>query len=85
VSQTKSFEIPKELAIEAYRRVKANKGCAGVDDQSIHDFDQDLKNNLYKLWNRLSSGSYYPSPVKRVYIAKADGKQRPLGIPTVSK
>jgi RNA-directed DNA polymerase len=84
MSQTKPFEIPKGLVVEAYRRVKANKGCAGVDDQSIYDFDQDLKSNLYKLWNRLSSGSYHPPPVKRVYIAKADGKQRPLGIPTIS-
>ncbi len=84
MSQTKSFAIPKRLIVEAYRRVKANKGSAGVDEQSLTDFEQDLSNNLYKLWNRLSSGSYHPPPVKRVYIAKADGKQRPLGIPTVS-
>lgn len=83
MTQTKPFGIPKRLVLEAYRRVKANRGSAGIDQQSIEEFDQDLKNNLYTLWNRLSSGSYHPPPVKRVYIAKADGKQRPLGIPTV--
>ena len=82
--QTKPFAIPKHLLVDAYLRVKANKGRAGIDDQSIKDFESDLENNLYKLWNRLSSGSYHPPPVKRVYIAKADGKLRPLGIPTVS-
>jgi group II intron reverse transcriptase/maturase len=80
----KPFEIPKQLVVDAYRRIKANKGSPGIDDQSIQDFESDLKNNLYKLWNRLSSGSYHPPAVKRVYIAKTDGKQRPLGIPTVS-
>lgn len=84
MKQTKPFEISKRQVYEAYRRVKANKGSAGVDEQSIYDFEQNLKNNLYKLWNRLSSGSYHPAAVKRVYIAKADGKQRPLGIPTVN-
>lgn len=84
MNQTKPFNIPKRLVYEAYKRVKANKGSAGVDEQSIEDFDRDLKSNLYKLWNRLSSGSYHPPAVKRVYIAKADGKERPLGIPTVS-
>ncbi len=84
MNQTKPFTISKRLVYEAYKRVKANKGSAGIDEQSIYDFDQDLKNNLYKLWNRLSSGSYQPPAVKRVYIAKADGKERPLGIPTVS-
>jgi group II intron reverse transcriptase/maturase len=64
--------------------VKANRGAAGVDEQSIEEFDQDLKNNLYKLWNRLSSGSYMPPPVKRVEIDKRGGGKRPLGIPTVS-
>jgi len=82
--QTKPFNIPPCLVCEAYTRVKANKGCAGIDGQSIEEFEQDLDNNLYKLWNRLTSGSYHPPPVKRVYIAKADGKERPLGIPTVS-
>jgi len=70
--------------VEAYKRVKANKGGAGVDNQSLKDFDADLKNNLYKLWNRLSSGSYFPQNVKRVEIPKSDGGVRPLGIPTVT-
>jgi RNA-directed DNA polymerase len=64
--------------------VKANQGAAGVDRQSIADFEADLSNNFYKLWNRLSSGSYFPPPVRRVNIPKADGGTRPLGIPTVA-
>ena len=64
--------------------MKANRGAAGVDDQSIEAFDQDVKNNLFKLWNRLSSGSYFPPQVKRVTIKKRNGGSRPLGIPTVS-
>ncbi len=68
---------------EAYERVKANKGSAGVDGQSIQEFEKDTKGNLYKLWNRMSSGSYFPPPVKRVEISKRDGGVRPLGIPTV--
>ena len=64
--------------------MKANRGAAGVDGQSIAGFEADLSNNLYKLWNRLSSGSYFPSPVRRVDIPKADGGTRPLGIPTVT-
>jgi RNA-directed DNA polymerase len=69
---------------EAYKRVKANRGAAGIDNQSIADFEQDWKNNLYKLWNRMSSGSYFPPPVRRVEIPKDDSQTRPLGIPTVS-
>ncbi len=84
MAQTKSYNIPKRLIYEAYKRVKSNKGSAGVDNQSLKDFDQDLKHNLYKLWNRLSSGSYFPQAVKRVEIPKADGGIRPLGIPTVA-
>lgn len=84
MSQTKPFNIPKRWVFEAYKRVKANKGSAGVDGQSLQDFEQALKNNLYKLWNRLSSGSYFPPAVKRVEIPKADGSIRPLGIPTVA-
>ena len=84
MSQTKSYNIPKELIYEAYLRVKTNKGCAGIDGQSLSDFEQNLKNNLYKLWNRMSSGSYFPQAVKRVDIPKADGKIRPLGILTVA-
>jgi RNA-directed DNA polymerase len=69
---------------EAYQRVKANGGAAGVDRQSISDFEVNLKDNLYKLWNRMASGSYFPPPVRRVDIPKSGGGTRPLGIPTVS-
>jgi len=69
---------------EAYKRVKSNKGSAGIDDQSIEEFERDLKNNLYKLWNRMSSGSYFPSPALLVEIPKKDRGKRPLGIPTVA-
>ena len=82
--KAKPFCIPKRLVWEAYKRVKANRGAAGVDEQSIAEFEEDLENNLYKLWNRMSSGSYFPPPVKRVEIKKRDGGTRPLGIPTVS-
>ena len=74
----KSFEISKWVVWEAYRRVKANKGAAGVDEQSIAEFEQDLYGNLYKLWNRLSSGSYFPPPVRAVEIPKRDGSSRTL-------
>ena len=84
MSQTKPFNIPKALVYEAYKRVKANRGSAGVDGESLAAFDTNLSKNLYKLWNRLSSGSYMPPPVKRVDIEKANGGIRPLGIPTVS-
>jgi RNA-directed DNA polymerase len=70
--------------LEAYKRVKANKGAAGVDEQSIQDFEKRLKDNLYKIWNRMSSGSYFPPPVRTVKIPKANGGERKLGIPTVS-
>lgn len=81
---TKSFDILKQLVWDAYKRVAKNKGAAGVDSQSLEDFNADLENNLYKLWNKMASGSYFPPPVKRVDIPKSDGKTRPLGIPTVS-
>jgi RNA-directed DNA polymerase len=81
---TKSFDISKQLVWDAYKRVAKNKGAAGVDNQSLEDFNADLENNLYKLWNKMASGSYFPPPVKRVDIPKSDGKTRPLGIPTVS-
>ena len=84
VDKAKPFDIPKREVWEAFKRVKANQGAAGVDGQSIADFEADLSNNLYKLWNRLSSGSYVPPPVRRVDIPKADGGTRPLGIPTVA-
>ncbi len=81
---TKPFDISKTEVFEAYKRVKANKGGEGCDGQSLKDFDVHLKDNLYKIWNRLSSGSYMPPPVLRVEIAKSDGGTRPLGIPVVS-
>lgn len=84
MSSAKSFEIPKRMVWEAFKRVRAKGGAAGVDRQSIEAFEEDLSNNLYKLWNRLSSGSYLPPPVRRVEIPKSDGGQRPLGIPTVA-
>ena len=84
MGKAKPFDIPKREVWEAFKCVKANQGAAGVDRQSIADFEADLSNNLYKLWNRLSSGSYFPPPVRRVDIPKADGGTRPLGIPTVA-
>jgi group II intron reverse transcriptase/maturase len=81
--QVKPFNISKALIWRAWKRVKANQGAAGVDAQTIRDYEARLASNLYKLWNRMSSGSYFPSPVRRVWIPKADGKKRPLGIPTV--
>ena len=80
----KPFEIPKRLVWEAYRDVKAKGGAAGVDRESIEDFETDLKDNLYRLWNRMSSGSYFPPPVKGVAIPKKTGGVRLLGVPTVS-
>src|SRR4051794_22829280 len=82
--QSKPFEISKRVVFEAYRRVRANKGAAGVDDQSMAEFEVDLKSNLYKLWNRMSSGSYFPPPVRAVAIPKKNGGQRLLGVPTVA-
>lgn len=84
-SSGKSFDIPKMLIWEAYQKVKANKGAAGVDGQSLADFAQDEKKNLYKIWNRMSAGSYLPPPVKAVEIPKAGGNGvRTLGVPTVA-
>jgi Reverse transcriptase (RNA-dependent DNA polymerase) len=81
----KPFSIPKQLVWEAYKQVKANKGAAGVDGQSIEDFEKDLRNNLYKIWNRMSSGTYFPPPVRAVEIPKPHGGgTRMLGIPTVA-
>lgn len=80
----KSFVIDKQEIVAAYRTVLANRGAAGVDGQTLKAFGQDLKGNLYKLWNRLSSGSYFPPLVRRVEIPKAGGGKRPLGIPTVA-
>ena len=84
MSKAKPFCISKRVVFEAYQRVKANQGAAGVDGESIADFGKDLKNNLYKIWNRMSSGSYFPPAVRSVEIAKKGGGQRKLGVPTVS-
>ena len=84
MDEAKPFKIPKRDVWEAFKRVKANQGAAGVDGQSIADFEANLKGNLYKLWNRMSSGSYFPQPVRRVDIPKADSGTRPLGIPTIA-
>ena len=70
MTETKPFTISKNLVIQAFKLIKANAGAAGVDEQSIADFEINLKDNLYKLWNRLSSGSYFPPPVKAVSIPK---------------
>lgn len=84
-SSSKSFAIPKRLVWEAYQRVAANKGAAGVDGESIEEFEADLEDNLYKIWNRMSSGSYFPPPVMAVEIPKLHGTgTRTLGVPTVA-
>ncbi len=80
----KPFKIDKRLVYEAYKAVKSNGGAAGVDGQTIEQFEADLKGNLYKIWNRMSSGSYFPPPVRAVPIPKKTGGQRILGVPTVS-
>jgi RNA-directed DNA polymerase len=80
----KPFDISKWVVKEAYEKVKANQGAAGVDEESIAEFERDLKGNLYKLWNRLSSGSYFPPPVRAVEIPKKAGGTRTLGVPTVA-
>ncbi len=85
MAEAKPYAIPKQIVWDAYKKVKANRGAAGVDGQSLAEFEKDLKGNLYKLWNRMSSGSYLPPPVRLVEIPKGNtGKTRPLGIPTVS-
>ena len=84
MDKAKPFNISKHLVWDAYRKVKANRGAAGVDGQTIDQFEENLKDNLYKLWNRMSSGSYFPPPVRRVEILKGNGGKRPLGIPTVA-
>ena len=76
---TKSHDIPKKLVWEAFQRVKANGGSAGIDAETIVQFESRLKDNLYKLWNRLCSGSYFPPPVKAVPIPKKTGGERILG------
>jgi RNA-directed DNA polymerase len=84
-SSDKPFDISKWEVWEAWEKVKANKGAPGVDGCSIEDFEKDLKNNLYRIWNRMSSGSYFPPPVRAVNIPKPHGGgTRVLGIPTVA-
>jgi RNA-directed DNA polymerase len=84
VPEAKPYDIPKQLVWEAYQRVKANRGAAGVDGVTLAVFEQNLKGNLYKIWNRMSSGSYHPPPVRLVEIPKDTGGTRPLGIPAIS-
>ena len=84
MSEAKPFRISKNEVWEVYKRVKTNKGAAGVDDESIEDFERNLKDNLYKIWNRMSSGSYFPPPVRTVKIPKKSGGERKLGIPTLA-
>ena len=84
MNEAKPFDISKRLVWEAYQRVKSNKGAAGVDEQSITGFDQNRDKNLYRIWNRMASGAYFPPPVRAVPIPKKTGGERILGVPTVS-
>ena len=84
MNTAKPFVISKKLVMQAYVKVKANKGSAGVDGETLEEFECNLKDNLYKIWNRMSSGSYFPPPVKLVPIPKKLGGTRNLGVPTVS-
>lgn len=83
MNSTKPFDISKKMVWDAFKAVKANRGAPGVDGQTLEMFEGNLPDNLYRLWNRLASGTYFPPPVKRVEISKRDGGVRPLGIPTV--
>ena len=87
MKETKSLcctrPVSKQMVWNAYKKVKKNRGSAGIDGISLKDFELKLEDNLYKIWNRLASGSYFPPPVKEVEIPKKDGKKRKLGIPTV--
>lgn len=85
MSKAKPFEISKSLVWEAFLQVKANRGAPGIDGMTIEDFERHLKDNLYKIWNRMSSGTYFPKPVREVIIPKPDGSERALGVPTVSE
>jgi RNA-directed DNA polymerase len=84
MNESKQYEIPKRVVIEAYQKVKANKGSAGIDGINFQKFEEKLNNNLYKIWNRMSSGSYFPQPVMAVEIPKKSGGVRRLGIPTIT-
>src|ERR1051325_9483277 len=83
-TSTKPYVIAKRAVWEAYQQVKANRGAAGIDDETIEMFEQNLSKNLYKLWNRMSSGAYFPPAVNKAEIPKAKGGKGKLGIPTVS-
>ena len=84
LEKARPFEISQKVVVEAWKQVKANQGAAGVDKQSIAEFETNLRNNLYKIWNRMSSGSYLPPPVRTVSIPKKTGRgKRVLGVPTV--
>lgn len=84
INMTRPYEIPKNIVEEAYGIVKENAGAAGIDTMSIGKFEEKLEDNLYKIWNRMTSGSYFPSPVKAVEIPKKSGGVRTLGIPTIT-
>jgi RNA-directed DNA polymerase len=84
LEKPKPFNISRELVLEGFKKVKSNKGASGIDNQSLEEFEKDLENNLYKLWNRMASGSYFPPPVRAVEIPKRSGGKRLLGIPTVT-
>jgi RNA-directed DNA polymerase len=84
MSKTKPFQIERQPVMDAYLRVKANRGSGGVDGMSLAAFEKDCKNHLYRLWNRMSSGSYMPPPVRLVEIPKKGGGIGPLGIPTIA-
>lgn len=84
MAEGRSYGISKQVVWEAYRKAKANREATGVDGQSLEAFEKDLKDNLDKIWNRMSSGSYFPPPVRLVEIPQDQGRGvRPLGIPTV--
>ncbi len=84
MKNSKPYEIPKTIVLEDYKRVKRNKGSAGIDGIGFEEFEKNLKGNLYKIWNRMSSGGYFPSSVLAVEIPKKDGGIRRLGIPTIT-
>src|SRR5690606_2271076 len=82
--ETKQHPITKKMVLDAYKKVKSKKGSAGIDGQNLQDFGENLSGNLYRIWNRMTSGSYFPPVVKEVRIPKKTGSSRSLGIPTVS-
>jgi RNA-directed DNA polymerase len=84
LKKARPFEISQKVVVDAWKQVKGNQGAAGVDRQSLADFEKNLKNHLYTIWNRMSSGSYFPPPVRAVPIPKKTGGERMLGVPSVS-